>query len=267
MKPVFKSPAFRKQYLMKTRTIPKPIVLFIALFLPLFMAGKKTSHSSGYAPLPYLHITKNLSLKKEDKLVSVAERIYESIGPDQYQISKNVFLLALKGFNELTEKGLLNKDSILSIVDFSKSSGEKRLVVIDLKNKEVLFHSLVAHGRGSGGEFAKSFSNKAGSHKSSLGFYVTTDTYYGSNGYSLRLKGYDKGFNDKAYNRAVVMHGADYAEESYMNKRGLLGRSYGCPAVPLKEHKQIINTIKKGSCLFVYYPDKKYLKLSKLLNG
>jgi hypothetical protein len=141
------------------------------------------------------------------------------------------------------------------------------LYVIDLKNQDVVFNTVVAHGRNSGGEYARSFSNKPSSNKSSLGFYITEGTYNGGNGYSLKLQGAENGINDKALARAIVMHGADYANEDIIGSKGYLGRSFGCPAVPQKYHKKIIDTIKDGNCLFVYYPDQTYLKKSKLLNG
>jgi hypothetical protein len=139
--------------------------------------------------------------------------------------------------------------------------------VIDLKSQDVLFHSVVAHGRGTGEEFASSFSNQPRSHKSSLGFYVTRGTYQGSNGYSLKLDGLEKGYNDLAMSRAIVMHAADYANEDIISTKGYLGRSYGCPALPGKVNRQIIDHIKNGNVLFVYFPDKKYLSNSKILNG
>jgi hypothetical protein len=141
------------------------------------------------------------------------------------------------------------------------------LYVIDLKNQGIIYNTVVAHGRNSGNEYAKSFSNNPSSHKSSLGFYITEGTYNGGNGYSMKLQGAETGINDKALARAIVMHGADYANEEVIGKKGYLGRSYGCPAVPQKLNKKIIDTIKEGNCLFVYYPDQNYLKKSKLLNG
>jgi len=196
-----------------------------------------------------------------------SDLLYSNIHLDQFGLSRQVFQLAMKGFDRLMKSGQLNKDSVLTIVDFSKSSREKRLVVIDLKEKEVLVNTVVAHGRNTGQEFARSFSNLPRSNKSSIGFYITRSTYMGSNGYSLKLDGFEKGFNDKAMQRAIVMHGADYADESVIGRKGYLGRSFGCPAVPDKYNRKIIDRIKNGNCLFVYYPDQKYLKTSKLLNG
>jgi hypothetical protein len=132
---------------------------------------------------------------------------------------------------------------------------------VDLTNNKVVMNTYVAHGRNSGGEYAKRFSNRAESFQSSLGFYITGNTYRGEHGLSLRLEGLEPGFNDRAYKRAIVIHGATYIGE------GSAGRSYGCPAVPAKESKALINTIKNGTCLFIYHPQKKYLQGSKILKG
>ena len=193
--------------------------------------------------------------------------LYHSLNLEEVGLKEDVFALALKGFSKLREKSLVNEDSILTIIDYTKSSKEKRLYVIDLKNQELDFNSVVSHGRNSGYEFAKSFSNKFSSNKSSIGFYITGDTYRGSNGYSLKLNGIEKGFNDKALQRAIVMHGAPYANESIINQKGYLGRSLGCPAVPQNIHKQIIDKIKNGNALFIYYPQETYLNKSRWLNS
>jgi hypothetical protein len=182
-------------------------------------------------------------------------------------LSEEAFDYAIKGFDYLNNANLLAKKTIISIVDFSKSSTQKRLFVLDISTGQILFNSLVAHGRNSGNEYATRFSNSPESHQSSLGFYITMDTYNGGNGYSLRLKGCEKGINDRAYERAIVIHGADYVSNEFINNRGEAGRSYGCPAVPTDVSKKIINVIKEGSCLFIYHPTKKYCNRSKILNS
>ncbi len=204
--------------------------------------------------------------KPEEKILSYAESIYERSDLSNYGLDFEVFDLALKGFDRLATKWLLNNDSVLTVVDFSKSSRQKRLFVIDLRKKQVVYHSLVAHGKNSGMEYANSFSNTPSSHKSSLGFYITRGTYQGSNGYSLQLDGCEKGINDKALSRAIVMHAAAYANENVV-QNGFLGRSYGCPAVPEKMNKKIIDKIKGGNVMFLYFPDNQYLKKSEILNG
>lgn len=193
--------------------------------------------------------------------------LWENISKAGAGISEEVFSLALKGFSKLQAANRLGKDSILAIVDFSKSSKEKRLYIIDLKTQALKFQSLVAHGRNSGEEFATDFSNQPNSHKSSLGFYITKSTYTGNNGYSLRLEGLEKGYNDLAEKRAIVIHGAPYAENPNTFKNTYLGRSFGCPAVPMSIHREIIKTMKEGNCLFIYYPDQTYLNHSSILNG
>jgi len=182
-------------------------------------------------------------------------------------LSQNVFELAIRGLNKLDSEGKLKNPTIVTIADYSQSSIKKRLYVIDLKNKKLLFHTYVAHGRNTGDEFAKSFSNKEGSYKSSLGFYVTQQLITGSHtGFSLQIDGVEKGFNDHAIQRAIIMHGADYATENFIKKYGRLGRSYGCPSVPPEMNKPIIETIKEGTCFFIYNPDVDYLSKSALLN-
>jgi hypothetical protein len=182
-------------------------------------------------------------------------------------LSREAFEMAQRGFAKLTDKNILGNSSLLTIIDFSKPSTEKRLFVLDMTEGKILFNSLVAHGRNSGLQFAKNFSNRARSFQSSLGFYVTMNPYTGSNGYSLKLKGCETGINDKAYNRAIVMHGADYVSERFIDRNGYLGRSEGCPAVPNALNREIIDVIKGGSCMFMYYPSQKYLNQSKILNS
>jgi hypothetical protein len=128
-------------------------------------------------------------------------------------------------------------------------------------------NTFVAHGRNSGKEFATSFSNSLSSLKSSLGFYVTRDTYFGEHGLSLRIDGLERGINDNAEKRAVVVHGADYVGDGYLNGNPFSGRSWGCPAVPSEQSSQIIDMIKDGTVLFIYHPSKQYLSRSRILNG
>ena len=182
-------------------------------------------------------------------------------------LSQDAFNDAMKGYNYLKEKNLLNNTGVITIVDYSKPSFQKRLYVLDMNNGRILFNTLVAHGRNSGLEYATDFSNAEESHKTSLGFFITMNTYTGGNGYSLKLQGCEKGINDKALERAIVVHGAGYADESFIKYNGYLGRSYGCPAVPEKISKKIIDTIKNGSCMFLYHPTKKYTASSKILNS
>ena len=198
-----------------------------------------------------------------------AEEIYTAlIFENINQLQSEVFYKAFLGFTNLKKEGKLDEDShLLTICDFSLSSAQKRLWVIDLNEKKVIFNSLVAHGKNTGEEFAQKFSNTESSYQSSLGFYITEATYNGSNGYSLKLLGMDSGYNDAALQRAIVMHGADYVSEDFIKNQKRLGRSWGCPAVPRALAEPIINTIKGKNCLFIYYPDTQYLTSSKWLKS
>jgi hypothetical protein len=192
--------------------------------------------------------------------------IYDSLQLETAGLSKKAFDFALDGWEKLNKEGKLANHDTIGIIDFSQPSTQKRLYVLDMKNHSLLFNSLVAHGKNSGKKEAVSFSNKPSSYKSSPGFYVTGDTYNGSNGFSLRLNGIERGINDKALARGIVIHGADYVSDSFSAGRGYIGRSQGCPAVPLKEAKNIINTMKGGACLYIYTPDRRYLSHSEMLN-
>lgn len=189
---------------------------------------------------------------------------YDSLRLNLKGMSREAFEYARKGFNRLVEEGKLVNDSIISIIDFSQPSSQKRLFVLDLKNYKMLFNSLVAHGRNSGREFATHFSNQNSSFMSSPGFYITRETYEGHNGYSLKLEGVERGINDKAYERGIVVHGAPYVSDAFVNAQGFSGRSQGCPAVPVTTSKPLINTIKNGSCMFIYHPS--YVDRSPILN-
>ncbi len=185
-----------------------------------------------------------------------ANVIYSILDANNFSLPKlESFTEALDGFYDLKEKGLVTKD-ILTIIDFSLSSSKKRLWIIDLSTNTVLYNSVVSHGMNSGGEFANSFSNLSSSNKSSLGFYATGEVYNGKNGMSLKLDGLEKGVNDNARSRAIVMHGADYANPSILNTQNFLGRSQGCPAIPRTITSKIINIIKNKSCLFIYHPSR-----------
>lgn len=195
-----------------------------------------------------------------------SSNLFDSLQLQKMGLNREVFDFALKGFNYMSKMGLIKNSSILSIVDFSKSSSEKRLYIIDLQKIQVLYKTYVAHGAKSGKEFASQFSNSISSNQSSLGFYETLDTYNGGNGYSLRLQGLETGFNDNANKRAIVLHGAPYVDERLVKLQGYIGRSWGCPAVPPALHRAIIDKIKNGTCLFIYSPNTQYLSHSKILN-
>jgi hypothetical protein len=174
----------------------------------------------------------------------------------------DVFKIAMDGYNSIEAQ---NKN-LLSIIDYSKPSNEKRLFIIDVENRKLLYNTLVAHGKKSGYVNATKFSNKYGSHKSSLGFFRTGNSYYGKRGYSLQLDGLEKGINDNARQRGIVIHGANYVSENIANGNGVIGRSWGCPAVSKKLSKEIINLLKGGSLLYIYADDEVYKENSILAN-
>lgn len=193
------------------------------------------------------------------------EEVYSNLNSNHFSMPKlESFTEALKGFYLLKEKGVVKKN-ILTLIDFSLSSNAKRLWVIDLTTNTILYNSLVAHGRNTGDEFASSFSNSAQSFKSSLGFYATGEIYTGKHGKSLKLDGLEKGINSNARARAVVIHAADYVSNTFIQNNKRLGRSLGCPAIPMELTNEIIQTIKDKSCLFVYYPSEAYKVASKLV--
>ena len=171
-----------------------------------------------------------------------------------------IFTYALESLDEME----YSNENIVTIIDFSKPSTEKRLFILDLKKQELLYHTFVAHGKNTGVNMATKFSNNKGSNQSSLGLYRTGESYQGKHGYSLRLDGLEKGFNDNARSRAVVIHSASYVSEAFIKRHGRLGRSWGCPAVPFEISEEIIDLIKGGSCLYIYANDNNYLENSIL---
>jgi hypothetical protein len=214
---------------------------------------------------------KNLVKLTSAQLVSLTNRIVDSIYSKANLsiagLNRNVFAEAYKGYQYLLSAGKVKRSEVLTIVDYSKRSSEKRLYVIDMLNGELLYNTFVAHGKNSGADYATSFSNKMSSNKTSLGFMVTAETYIGSKGYSLRLDGQEGGINDRVRDRAVVMHGSNYVSPERAANGTMMGRSFGCPALSYREHKEIIDEIKNGSVFFAYYPDVTYSNRSKIINA
>jgi hypothetical protein len=180
-------------------------------------------------------------------------------------LQRNVFQMALGAAKCAVRSGSIDGLATLTVIDYSRPSTEKRMWVFDLQKRALLYEELVAHGSGSGDNLAKSFSNTADSHQSSLGLFRTEDTYVGRNGYSLRLRGLDAGFNDRAYDRAIVMHGAPYVSEDVARAQGRLGRSWGCPALREGIAREVIDTVKGRGLVFAYYPDPAWLSASRYL--
>jgi hypothetical protein len=249
---------------MKKILLPILLCLVVSFaLLPVIKAGSRsTSTKSVATPVP----GDSSSMTDANLTVSASARLYQQLGLGAAGLSQSAFEYAYKGFQQLTQSGVISHDDILTIVDFSQPSSNKRLYILDMKNMEVLYNTYVAHGKNSGLNYAEHFSNRPESLESSLGFYVTKTTYVGKHGLSLRLSGLEDGWNNNAESRAVVVHGAEYigsgrADAAYM------GRSFGCPAVPQAQAGKVINMIKDGTALFIYHPTNKYLNGSKLLNS
>jgi len=181
-------------------------------------------------------------------------------------LNQQVLRMALEAA-DCAEGRNLADTSILTLIDYSLPSTEPRLWVLDLDSKQLLFHELVSHGVNTGENFATRFSNRVGSRQSSLGLFRTEGTYYGRNGFSLRLEGLEPGINHKALERTIVMHGAWYVSEDFAEEHGRLGRSWGCPALEKGVAPKVIETIKNGSLLFVYHPEQRWREQSEFLNG
>lgn len=194
------------------------------------------------------------------------ESLYHNLDTNDFDLPKlESFKKAIEGFYLLKKQGIIKKD-ILTLIDFSLSANQKRLWIIDMATNTILYQTLVSHGINTGEEFADKFSNKTNSYQSSLGFYATSDTYQGKHGLSLRLDGLEEGVNDNARERAIVVHGADYVNDTFIKNNGRLGRSQGCPAIPMDLRDDIIQFIKGKSCLYIYHPSGNNQVLTKLLS-
>ena len=226
------------------------IVFILFLFLPctLFLGGKSSDSTPDFAE------------RAASSDVEAYASLYRSMQLEGV-VNWKAFRQAVAGYYKIDNR----KREVLTLIDFSRPSTAKRLFVFDMRERKVLFSSVVSHGKNSGDNYATSFSNECGSYKSSLGFYLTESTYQGKNGYSLILNGLEKGINDRARERAIVMHGAAYADPSVVSRGGRLGRSFGCPAVPQKLSRPIIDAIKGGSVMYIYAETPDYLAHSSVL--
>lgn len=226
------------------------IVSVLFLFLPctLFLGGKSSDSTPDFAE------------RAASSDVEAYASLYRSMQLEGV-VNWKAFRQAVAGYYKIDNR----KREVLTLIDFSRPSTAKRLFVFDMRERKVLFSSVVSHGKNSGDNYATSFSNEYGSYKSSLGFYLTESTYQGKNGYSLILNGLEKGINDRARERAIVMHGAAYADPSVVSRGGRLGRSFGCPAVPQKLSRPIIDAIKGGSVMYIYAETLDYLAHSSVL--
>jgi hypothetical protein len=253
--------------LFRTNLLYIAITAFITLQIPIAIAGNSPDAGTLTHYIKEVEEAAKVELNAEEMIAAKADSIYDTLHLLQAGLQEEAFEQAYKGYYKLLEQGKVQKKDVLTIADFSKPSSDERLFVIDMEKGKILFHTLVAHGRKSGLNYATEFSNKLESNKSSLGFYLTLQTYYGGKGYALRLQGLEKGINDNAFARAIVLHGSDYVTSQFANSNGYLGRSLGCPAVPTKQTKAIINSIKNGSLLFIYHPTEEYKTKSTILNS
>ena len=195
---------------------------------------------------------------------SPAQQLFTTLGLAQKGLHPDVWEAALLGYEQLRQRGFYRGARRITIADFSQPSTQKRLYIVDLDREKLLFHTWVAHGQNSGTLYARQFSNTPESFQSSPGFYQTGLPYVGKNGFSLKLQGLEPGINDRAEERAIVLHGADYVRPSVLRHQGYLGRSWGCPAVLPELNTQIIRAIQAQTCLFIYTPDRRYLAKSVL---
>src|SRR5437764_13178265 len=195
-----------------------------------------------------------------------APSLLQSLARQAPGLKLDVLKMAVDAANKAADQGLVARKNLLTVIDYSLPSTEPRLFVFDLAAKKLLFRELCAHGKASGDNMANFFSNDPGSEATSLGLFVTADTYTGHNGYSLRLKGLEEGVNDMAWDRMIVMHGAYYVSQEAIRVLGRLGKSWGCPASPVGVAKKIIDTIRGGSAVFAYYPEKRWLVSSAFLH-
>ncbi len=206
---------------------------------------------------------RQLALKKAELNI---KELYNELNAAQYDLSFTAFRYAYIGYQTMKKQHRLNNKELFSFIDFTKDCNSIRFYTIDLEKMKIVYYTYVAHGKKSGERMATSFSDAVESNKSSIGFYITGNTYNGGNGYSLMLHGDEKGYNSNLAKRSVVVHAADYANEDYIARNGRMGRSLGCPALPENIYKQVIETIKEKTMIFAYYNDAKYLKTSKYLN-
>lgn len=200
-------------------------------------------------------------------IITITDSLYDNLHLADAGLERDIFFQAYKGYLYLISKNKIKNTDVLTIADFSQSCNSKRLYVIDLVNMEIVFNTLVSHGRNSGVEYAESFSNDKDSYKSSIGFLVTGETYTGNYGTALKLDGVENGINNNVRTRDIVFHGSELVNEERIKTAGRIARSLGCPAVSMKECLPIIKQIKGGSCFFIYHPNKTYAKKSKIINS
>ena len=224
------------------KMIKKSIINILVLILVLFTGTLAIAHDPPMGAEP--------KYTESYMVDSIARSIYGDLRAEELEYQ--VFLEAYEGYLTFRKNGQIEKTNVITIIDFDKSSDEKRFFVVDIEERQILVNSYVAHGQNTGGLDATRFSNNLNSHQSSLGFYLTDKTYHGKHGLSLRLDGLDKGINDNARKRNIVVHSADYVSEEFIAKYNRLGRSWGCPALPKEGYEEVIDQIKNKSLLFIH---------------
>ncbi|WP_276496600.1 murein L,D-transpeptidase catalytic domain family protein [Pontibacter litorisediminis] len=232
----------------------------LPLFAPLILTPLATPVNQG-AATPNINaatLKRKMTNIKLMRFNQVAFNLYSNMGLQETGLRFEVFNKALTGYFNMRHNNEVSGKPYITIIDFTKSSNEKRLWVVDVEKKELVYNTYVSHGRNSGNEFATEFSNDNKSFMSSIGFYVTESTYHGKHGLSLKLNGLDDGFNTNAKERYIVMHGAEYASEAFIKQAGRLGRSLGCPAIPMEDHEEIIGTVKGGTAMYIHAADDAY---------
>ena len=241
-------------------------ILTIIAFLTVFFSFTSTdghNKSEISAISEPLSEVSNISLTLDEEIIQLYD-VFAENNPSVPNLKS--FKNGMIGYYKLADKNLIDKQ-ILTIIDFSLSSKKERMWVMDVSKNKILYHTVVAHGKNTGNEFATKFSNTKNSKQSSLGFFITGETYFGKNGLSLFIDGMEKQFNSNARERYVVIHGAKYANPSAIKNLGRLGRSYGCPALPTAISQEIINLIKNKSVLYIYSNDKTYANNSKMIKA
>ena len=252
-------------HLLKAKKFTWLLLAACAVIVQLSFVGSKTTFGSGNVTVHDTTAEAVGNINAGSSFLAKSLAVYDSLHLADQGLSAGVFEMALKGMEKMLQSGITQKDNIIAIADFSQPSTNKRLYIVDLDNYELKFRTWVAHGRRSGAEMASHFSNKISSNQSSPGFYVTGSTYQGKHGYSLKLEGVETGINDNASRRAIVIHGAEYVNPNIIPKLGYIGRSQGCPAIPMNLHRPVIDQLKDGACLFIYSPAESYLKKSSLI--
>ena len=243
------------------------LLTFLIMSLSLVLFSFANANINATAPTGNVKVASVIdSTAVSEVPVSLSTQIYTELELDEVGLSQEAVDFAIEGYEKLMDQGKVSQDQYLTIVDFSQHSRKKRLYILDMEKRKLVWNTFVSHGKNTGLDVAQNFSNQMSSEKSSLGFYITSQTYSGKHGLSMRLKGLERGFNDNAEARGIVVHGASYVNAGRVNS-AYMGRSQGCPALPENEYAKVINIIKGGSVLFIYHPSQNYLQNSPILNS